>query len=81
MNEYLQFALLGASLLYFWTVMFDRFSRSCAILAGVILVGCAGLALRPPEHDPFYQDITAIGFIGLLCARTWLVLKDLYFGK
>lgn len=75
MNEVFQFALLGASLIYFWTVMFDRFSRSCSLIGGVILIGAAGSALKPGENA-FFDTMTVMGFTGLLLARSWLIWKD-----
>lgn len=76
MNEGVQFALFGASLIYFWTVMFERFSRSCSFLAGVILIGTAGSVLRPHHEGPFFDLLTSAGFVGLLLARSWLIWKE-----
>ncbi len=81
MSEYLQFALLAASLVYFWSVMFDRFSRSCALIGAVILVGSAGMALKPIEDQHFFEIVTLSGFTGLLLARSWLIWKDWYDGQ
>ena len=76
MSEIAQFALLGASLIYFWTVMFERFSRSCTIIAGVILIGSAGAALRPESEEEFFNFIAIIGISGLLVARSYLIWKE-----
>ena len=82
MNEYLQFCLLMSAFAYFWTVMFKRFDWSCSALAGFILIGVAGAALRPsPSHEAFFEAWTTVGFIGLLIARTWLILKEWYHGE
>lgn len=77
MSEVFQFALLGASLIYFWTIMFDRFSRSCSLIGGVILIGAAGSALKPGENA-FFDAMTAMGVTALLLARSWLIWKDWY---
>ena len=76
MSEVVQFALFGASLIYFWTVMFERFSRSCSFLAGVILIGTAGSALKPTDSAATFDLITSIGFTGLLLGRAWFIWKE-----
>lgn len=76
MSETLQFALLGAALLYFWMVMFERFSRSCSLIGATILLGAAGKALKPPDQHVFFDTLLYIGVIGLLLARSWLIFKD-----
>jgi len=81
MSEYLQFGLLAASLVYFWSVMFDRFSRSCTVIGGVILIGAAGMALKPIEDQHMFEIITLAGFSALLLARSWLIWKDWYDGQ
>ena len=81
MSEIAQFALLGASLIYFWTVMFERFSRFCTLIAGVILIGSAGAALLPESEEEFFNFITIIGISGLLVARSYLIWKEWHDAK
>ena len=81
MSEALEFTLLGAAAIYFWTVMFERFLRSCSLLGGVILIGAAGSALKPESEHVFFETLTTVGFIGLLLARSWLIWKEWYHGK
>lgn len=76
MSEAVQFMLFGAALIYFWTVMFERFSRSCSLLAGVILIGTAGAALKPTDNAAAFDLISNIGFTGLLLGRAWLIWKE-----
>ena len=76
MNEIAQFGLLVAAFIYFWTVMFERFSRGCSTLAGVILIGVAGRALLPKDANAFFDLLTTAGFTGLLLARSWLIWKE-----
>lgn len=78
MSELLQFALLGAALIYFWTVMFERFSRSCSMIGAVILIGAAGKAFKPPDQHLFFDTLLYAGFIGLLLARSWLIVREWY---
>lgn len=74
--QYGEFALLLASLIYFWTVMFERFSWSCSALAGTILVGVAGRTLLHSSAIWLFDFLTAAGFTGLLLARSWLIWKE-----
>lgn len=76
MNEYMDFFLLLAALIYFWTVMFERFDWSCSALAGFILIGCAGAALKPADQHQFFDVWRTIGFTGLLLGRSWLIFKE-----
>lgn len=74
--QYAQFALLVSALVYFWTVMFERFSRSCSALAGLILIGVAGRTLLPKDAGVAFDLLTTAGFSGLLLARSWLIWKE-----
>lgn len=76
MAQYGQIALLASALIYFWTVMFDRFSRSCSALAGLILIGVAGRTLLSKETVFVFDLIATAGFSGLLLARSWLIWKE-----
>lgn len=61
-------ALFAASLVYFWVVMFDRHPRFSAFLAGLIVVGTAGVILKPEAED-FYRSLTTFSVAGLLVGR------------
>jgi hypothetical protein len=74
--QYAQFALLASALVYFWTVMFERFSRSCSALAGLILIGVAGRTLIPGAANAAFDLIATIGISALLLARSWLIWKE-----
>lgn len=74
--QFVEFGLLVAALVYFWTVMFERFSRSCSALAGIILIGVAGRTLLPKDAGMAFDLLTTAGFSGLLLARSWLIWKE-----
>lgn len=74
--QYAQIVLLASALVYFWTVMFERFSRSCSTLAGLILIGVAGRTLLPKDVGLAFDLLTTAGFSGLLLARSWLIWKE-----
>lgn len=76
MSEVAQYALLASAFVYFWTVMFERFSRSCSALAGIILIGVAGRTLLPKDASMAFDLLTTAGFSGLLLARSWLIWKE-----
>ena len=80
MSDLAYIVLMLAALAYFWTVMFDRFTRSCATLAGVILIGTSGTVLLPDQRQVF-ETIAVGGFAALLLARTWLIWKEWYRGQ
>lgn len=79
MSEFAQITEIGllvAALVYFWTVMFERFSRSCSVLAGVILIGVAGRTLLPKEATAAFDLLATVGISGLLLARSYLIWKE-----
>lgn len=75
MSDLMQIALLIGSAVYFWTVMFERFTRPCAALAGVILIGTSGTVLLPDQEHVF-ETIAFGGLAALLFARSWLIWKE-----
>jgi hypothetical protein len=75
-EQYGNFALLAASLIYFWTVMFERFSWSCSVIAGMILVGIAGRTLLPVAPLSIFDFLSTAGFAALLFGRSWLIWKE-----
>ncbi len=81
MNEVTQFVMLAASAIYFWTVMFDRFSRSCAAIAALIFVGSAGVALNPAGNQAAYEAVLMIGVTLFLLGRSWLIWKEWHHGE
>lgn len=81
MNEVIQFAMLTASAVYFWTVMFERFSRSCAAIGALIFVGSAGVTLNPAGNQAVYETTLMLGITLFLLGRSWLIWKELYHGE
>lgn len=66
--------LFAAAFIYFWVVMFDRHPRRCAMLAGAILIGTAGVVMKP-EHQEFFRNLAAMGLAALLMSRAWLIWR------
>ena len=67
--------LFITSFIYFWTVMFDRHPRHCAVLAGLILVGTAGVVMKP-EEEQFFRTFAACALAALLVSRAYLIWRE-----
>jgi len=67
--------LFAAAFTYFWVVMFDRHPRRCAALAGAILIGTAGVVMKP-ESQEFFRNLAAFALAALLMSRAWMIWRS-----
>jgi hypothetical protein len=60
---------------YFWALMFDRHPRISSVLAGVLLIGSAGILFKP-DNQQFFYELTAGAMSAILIRRTLILWRE-----
>lgn len=66
--------LFICAFIYFWAHMFEGHPRVQAILAGGLLIGSAGILLKP-GMETFYYHVTAYSMSAIVLRRAWLTWR------